>query len=295
MFYTYVLLCIDKNRKRRKFYIGSTDNLEKRILAHQSKSVKTTKSFDIIELVYYEASLNKTDARKRELQLKTGFGRGYLKRRIENYLKNVRVQVSGIPVPSQGTITGSIPVTRSEMTIHNPPQYRYSLFEPWDKDTFDLIKQIGKTKIYPELMGSPEDKNKYIIALIRTQKSLHDWRDFLKDTFAQIKQAGSIDTKLLNEKYPAQSIDKGVPDWVTYKGDKLVNDFIDELETRKIAFIGTDKEMSEFVMRYMLGQLGMDWEQTIYMIWEMLGEEDKLSIKGLNEEMKNFDYLKIFA
>jgi len=28
-----------------------------------------------------------TGARKRELQLKTGFGRGYLKRRIENYLE----------------------------------------------------------------------------------------------------------------------------------------------------------------------------------------------------------------
>ncbi len=87
MHYTYVLLCKDPGRKRQKFYIGTTSNLLERLEEHKSKSIKTTKSFDIIKLVYYEASFNKTDARKRELQLKTGFGRGYIKRRLENYLK----------------------------------------------------------------------------------------------------------------------------------------------------------------------------------------------------------------
>ena len=88
MFYTYVLLCVDNKRNRRKFYTGSTNNYEERVLEHKSKSVKTTKSYDEINLVYLEACLNKTDAIKRELQLKTGFGRGYLKRRLENYLKS---------------------------------------------------------------------------------------------------------------------------------------------------------------------------------------------------------------
>ena len=87
MNYTYVLLCIDTQRKRRKFYIGSTDDLSRRLIAHLSKNVKTTKSFDKIELVYYEVCFNKTDARKRELKLKTGFGRGYINHRIEEYLK----------------------------------------------------------------------------------------------------------------------------------------------------------------------------------------------------------------
>src|SRR3989344_2933586 len=80
LFFTYVLLCTDRKRNRKRFYVGSTDNFEKRIAAHKSKSTKTTKSFDIIELVYYEASLNKKDTEIRELQLKTGFGRGYIKR-----------------------------------------------------------------------------------------------------------------------------------------------------------------------------------------------------------------------
>ncbi len=70
------------------FYIGSSADLKNRMKSHISKSSQFTKSFDKVELVYYEACLNKTDARKRELQLKTGFGRGYIKRRLRNYLKS---------------------------------------------------------------------------------------------------------------------------------------------------------------------------------------------------------------
>jgi len=90
MYYTYVLLC--KNLKNDKwcFYTGMTDNLKRRLYQHKTKDVKTTKKFDDVKLVYCEICLNKTDARKRELQLKTGFGRGYIKKRLENYLKDKR-------------------------------------------------------------------------------------------------------------------------------------------------------------------------------------------------------------
>ena len=90
MFYTYVLECIDLKRGRKEFYIGLSENLDKRIISHKSKSTETTRRFDRITLVYYEACLNKTDAIRREHQLKSGFGRGYLRRRIENYIKEKR-------------------------------------------------------------------------------------------------------------------------------------------------------------------------------------------------------------
>lgn len=87
MFYTYVLKCSDLKSNKIKLYTGSTTNLEERIVRHKSKSVPYTKKYDQVELVYFEGCLDKTDAIKRERQLKTGFGRGYIKRRIENYLK----------------------------------------------------------------------------------------------------------------------------------------------------------------------------------------------------------------
>lgn len=86
MFYTYVLCCI-KKLKPNKLYIGSAEDLQKRISDHQTKSAKTTKRFDRIELIYYEACRTKKDAILRERQLKTGFGRGYLKNRLKNDLK----------------------------------------------------------------------------------------------------------------------------------------------------------------------------------------------------------------
>ena len=83
MYYTYVLL-LDEGCNNKKFYIGSTSDLKERILKHKNNGVETTKKFDKIVLVYYEACRNKTDALKREHRLKTGFGRGYIKKRLEN-------------------------------------------------------------------------------------------------------------------------------------------------------------------------------------------------------------------
>ena len=89
MYFTYVLRCID-NQNKWSFYTGFTKIIDNRVTDHISKSVETTKRFVKIELVYYEACLNETDARRREIQLKTGFGRGYLKRRLNNYIKSLR-------------------------------------------------------------------------------------------------------------------------------------------------------------------------------------------------------------
>lgn len=83
MHYTYVLLLSNK-----KFYIGSTSNLKLRLKDHKNGRVKSTRQFLPLELVYFECCFSKTDAIKREYQLKTGFGRGYLRRRLENFLNN---------------------------------------------------------------------------------------------------------------------------------------------------------------------------------------------------------------
>ena len=180
------------------------------------------------------------------------------------------------------------------MTIQSPPQYRYSFFDPWDKQAYELIKKLAQSKEYPKILGTRDDKNIFLVTLIRTQKALHGWRKFLIDIIAQVKSNGIIDTIELIKKYPPESIAKDTPAWVTYKEDEIVSNFIDELATKKIDFVGTNEEISEFVLRFTLGQLGHDWEWTIMMIWEMLGNKDKLYINKLNKEMKNFDHSKLF-
>ena len=78
-YYTYVLQLSNED-----FYIGFCNNLKKRISDHLNGRVNSTKNKRPLELVYFEGCLLKKQAMKRENQLKTGFGRGYIKKRISD-------------------------------------------------------------------------------------------------------------------------------------------------------------------------------------------------------------------
>lgn len=64
--YTYMVRCSDGT-----LYTGWTNNLEKRMEAHNSgRGAKYTKSRRPVELVYYEEFTQKSDAMSREARLK---------------------------------------------------------------------------------------------------------------------------------------------------------------------------------------------------------------------------------
>lgn len=66
MNYTYMLQCSDDT-----FYIGWTNNLEKRIEAHnEGKGAKYTKGRLPVKLVYFETFATKEEAMSREWHLK---------------------------------------------------------------------------------------------------------------------------------------------------------------------------------------------------------------------------------
>ena len=77
MFYTYVLRCGDGD-----LYVGSTIDLQQRLKQHRAGEVPATAHRLPVSLEYYEACNSEPNARQREKQLKTGFGRAYLKRRL---------------------------------------------------------------------------------------------------------------------------------------------------------------------------------------------------------------------
>ncbi len=82
MHYVYVL----KSTKDSKFYTGCTEDLRKRFREHNDGKVASTKGRGPFELIYYEASLEGTDAFAREKYLKTGMGKRYLKNRLKRFL-----------------------------------------------------------------------------------------------------------------------------------------------------------------------------------------------------------------
>ncbi|MDO9548054.1 MAG: type ISP restriction/modification enzyme, partial [Candidatus Marinimicrobia bacterium] len=74
-FWTYVLCCEDES-----FYIGQTDNIRRRFAEHTHGEVSWTKSRLPVEIILLEQFDSREKALKREKNLKTGFGRKWLKR-----------------------------------------------------------------------------------------------------------------------------------------------------------------------------------------------------------------------
>jgi len=71
------------SQRTGKWYTGSTNGLQKRILSHNSGKNTSTKFGIPWKLVYCEISLNREDARARELYLKSGAGKRYIKNRLK--------------------------------------------------------------------------------------------------------------------------------------------------------------------------------------------------------------------
>lgn len=82
-YYVYVL----QSLKNGSFYIGYTINLRKRFISHNNGDNSATKPFRPYKLIFYEAFLNRSDAKNREKYLKGGYGRKTLKTMLSEYFK----------------------------------------------------------------------------------------------------------------------------------------------------------------------------------------------------------------
>jgi len=67
MYFVYIIKSLIVSR----YYIGSTENLDRRLSDHNSGKVKSTKAYKPWKLVYTESFDTKSDAIKRERQIKS--------------------------------------------------------------------------------------------------------------------------------------------------------------------------------------------------------------------------------
>ena len=82
MYYTYIL----KSKKSGRFYTGSTNDLQKRLKLHNDGKSNFTKKDKPYELIYYEACKEREDAFAREIYLKSGYGKRFIKNRLRRFL-----------------------------------------------------------------------------------------------------------------------------------------------------------------------------------------------------------------
>ena len=78
--YVYVI----KSLRDNDLYIGRTENLKKRFIAHKRGQVPSTKDRRPFKFVYAEICNNIKDAVHREKYLKTARGKRYIKHRVKN-------------------------------------------------------------------------------------------------------------------------------------------------------------------------------------------------------------------
>ena len=79
-YYTYILF----SKKTDRYYIGSTQNIHKRIERHNAGVTKSTKGGRPWNLVYYESFETKTEAIKRENYLKRMKSRIFVEKIIKD-------------------------------------------------------------------------------------------------------------------------------------------------------------------------------------------------------------------
>jgi len=79
MFYVYII----KSEKTRKYYVGSTNNLNKRIEEHNTGKSKYTSKGIPWDLIYYEIYLTRTLAMKKEKEIKSRGIKRYLEDQVE--------------------------------------------------------------------------------------------------------------------------------------------------------------------------------------------------------------------
>ncbi|MFA6458413.1 MAG: GIY-YIG nuclease family protein [Patescibacteria group bacterium] len=74
MYYVYIL----KSGAHKRFYIGASSDIKKRLAEHNKGNTKSTKPYRPWELIYVENFESKSEAHKREFYLK--HPKGYLEK-----------------------------------------------------------------------------------------------------------------------------------------------------------------------------------------------------------------------
>ncbi len=81
MHYVYIL----RSAKDDNLYTGYTTDLRQRVVHHTAGKAPATRDRRPLQLIYYEAYLLSSDAKAREVFLKSGSGKRYIRKQMSHY------------------------------------------------------------------------------------------------------------------------------------------------------------------------------------------------------------------
>jgi putative endonuclease len=83
--YVYVL----RSTKDRNLYTGYTTDLRQRVADHKAGKAPSTRDSCPLLLIYYEAYVAAKDAKAREVFLKSGTGKRFIRKQMSHYFSSV--------------------------------------------------------------------------------------------------------------------------------------------------------------------------------------------------------------
>lgn len=133
-FCIYLLKCADES-----FYIGQTDNFPRRLSEHEAGRVSWTGPRLPVEPIHWETFNTREEAVKREDDLKTGFGRQWLKREYAAGRLKAALRQAGarIDADKRDEKDGKVGIVGYEINF-NCYFYRYTQPRPLEQIEADI-------------------------------------------------------------------------------------------------------------------------------------------------------------
>ncbi len=174
------------------------------------------------------------------------------------------------------------------------PEWIYPLYKQSDKKVFDFLVKLGTNKIKCDVAGTKKEISEFIKLLMVTQK-MKKYRVFRDMVLKDIQKKKIVDTPLLITEGKKLKVPKGIDkSWAVFKQDQRLCVLIDMLVAKKVEYIGTKKEVIEFVSRFLLTQLLQDWRGPKMMVVMESLKTKMVSLKRLNSFLKYWDFIHIF-
>lgn len=173
------------------------------------------------------------------------------------------------------------------------PEWQYPLYKEPDKVAYSILEKLGKSKRYPKLIGTQDKINGFLNRLLLSQK-MKDYRRF-RDIALNEFEKDEVDIQKILDKSKDLEIPRGIDDsWAIFIQDKRICELMDTVQDSRIEFQGTNDELVEFVVRFLLSQLLQDWRGPLMAVILECLEDKTIRVSKLNNLLKIWDYTEVF-
>jgi len=180
------------------------------------------------------------------------------------------------------------------MVNQSIPEWQYPLYKEPDNVVYRLLEKLGKSAKYPKLAGSQSEIDNFLKLLVLSQKM----KDYRKFRDIALKEFGKKEVNLFKILEESKSIEvsKGIDgSWAIFIQDKRLCEFMDKFQDTKVEFKGTNEEIVEFIIRFILSQLLYDWRGPLLAVILQCLEDKRVKVSDLNYLLRMWDYTSIFS